>query len=133
MPSPLNPTHILSHHFRLENLNPKDILYTYQKKSSKIPQSIFQVFIAESKINGQLFGHRPIVVKDASLRVMQLILDSFLPTFVRFILHMGAEPQNSFKGVARGPLYGKMTRRHQRLSYQINHIRFLEIFDQKVD
>ena len=63
------------------------------------------MFIAESKINGQLFGHRPIVVKDASLRVMQLILDSFLPTFVRFILHMGAEPQNSFKGVARGPPY----------------------------
>ena len=31
----LNPTHILSHHFRLENLNPKDILYTYQTSTAK--------------------------------------------------------------------------------------------------
>ena len=86
------------------------------------------MFIAESKINGQLFGHRPIVVKDASLRVMQLILDSFLPTFVRFILHMGAEPQNSFKGVARGPLYGKLTRRYHRLSYYVSPNQSCKVF-----
>ena len=29
--------------------------------------------------------------------------------------HMGAEPQNSFEGVPRGPLYGKLTTRHHRL------------------
>ena len=29
--------------------------------------------------------------------------------------HMGAEPQNSFKGVPRDPLYGKLTTRHHRL------------------
>ena len=32
-----------------------------------------------------------------------------------FTEHMGAEPQNSFKGVARGPLYGKLTTRQHRL------------------
>ena len=30
-------------------------------------------------------------------------------------VHMGAEPQNSFKGGSRGPLYGKLTTRHHRL------------------
>ena len=28
---------------------------------------------------------------------------------------MGAEPQNSFKGGSRGPVYGKLTTRHHRL------------------
>ena len=50
---------------------------------------------------------------------------------------MGAEPQNSFKGVARGPLYCKLTTSHKVLHIgtmcpPINHLRFLEIFDKKV-
>ena len=31
------------------------------------------------------------------------------------IYHMGAEPKNSFEEVPRGPLYGKLTTRYQRL------------------
>ena len=34
--------------------------------------------------------------------------------------HMGAERQNSFEGVARGPLYGKLTTRHHRFSYFVS-------------
>ena len=41
---------------------------------------------------------------------------------------MGAEPQNSFKGVARGPLYGKLTTRHHRSSYYVSPNQSCKVF-----
>ena len=37
-----------------------------------------------------------------------------------FKQHMGAEPQNSFKGVPRGQLYGKLTTRHHLFRYYVS-------------
>ena len=42
--------------------------------------------------------------------------------------HMGAEPENSFKGVAKGPLYGKLTTRHHRLSYYVSPNQSCKVF-----
>ena len=41
---------------------------------------------------------------------------------------MGAEPQNSFKWVARGPLFGKLTLRYHRLSYHVSPNQSCKVF-----
>ena len=47
---------------------------------------------------------------------------------VTLIYHMGAEPQKSFKGVARGTVYGKLTTRHHRLSYYVSPNQTCKVF-----
>ena len=42
--------------------------------------------------------------------------------------HMGAEPQTSFEGVARGPPHGKLTTRHHRLSYYVSPNQSCRVF-----
>ena len=42
--------------------------------------------------------------------------------------HMGAEPQNSFKGVAKGPPYCKLTTRHHILRYYVSPNQSCEVF-----
>ena len=44
------------------------------------------------------------------------------------ICHMGAETQNSFKGVARGPLYCKLTTRHHRLRDYVSPNQSCKVF-----
>ena len=49
------------------------------------------------------------------IRAYQENIEDYLKKKVHLPLHMGAEPQNSFEEVPRGPLYGKLTTRHHRL------------------
>ena len=53
---------------------------------------------------------------------------SFRPKVKSIGIHMGAEPQNSFKGGSRGPLYGKLTTRHHRLSYYVSPNQSCKVF-----
>ena len=42
--------------------------------------------------------------------------------------HMGAEPQNSFKGVPRDPLYGKLTTRYHILRDYVSPNQTCKVF-----
>ena len=44
------------------------------------------------------------------------------------ISHMGAEPQASFKGGPRGPLYGKLTTWHHRLRDYVSPNQSCKVF-----
>ena len=60
--------------------------------------------------------------------------DSFSGQSLGFIssfssaFHMGAEPQNSFKGGSRGPVYGKLTTRHHRLWDYVSQNQTCKVF-----